>query len=443
MTDSDDLPPQKVIIMGAAGRDFHNFNVYFRNNKNYKVIAFTATQIPDIDDKMYPPELSGPLYPDGIPIRPETDLPDLIQTHEIDQVILAYSDLPHTYVMEKASLVMSNGADFRMMGPSSTMIKSKLPMISICAVRTGCGKSAVTRRVADLLQSKDKKVIAIRHPMPYGDLREQIWQRYETYDDLDKYDCTIEEREEYEPHIDKGVIIYAGVDYQVILDRVEAEEPDVILWDGGNNDLPFYKPDLHIVIADPHRPGHELTYYPGATNLRMADVVIINKMETAKPENIELVKNNIASANPNAKVIEGTLPISIDDPELVKDKRVLVVDDGPTLTHGEMSYGAGALAAVRFGASELVNPKPCAVGSIQKTFAKFTHLENVLPAMGYSDEQVNELQETINACECDLVVSGTPIDIQRIITVNKPITRVKYRFQERQEGVLEEILDEF
>jgi predicted GTPase len=345
--------------------------------------------------------------------------------------------------MEKASLVMSNGADFRMMGSSSTMIKSKLPMISICAVRTGCGKSAVTRRVADILQAKGKKVIAIRHPMPYGDLREQIWQRYETYDDLDKYDCTIEEREEYEPHIDKGVIIYAGVDYQVILDHVEAEEPDLILWDGGNNDLPFYKPDLHIVIADPHRPGHELTYYPGATNLKMADVVIINKMETAEPGNIELVKNNIASANPNAKVIEGTLPISIDDPELVKDKRVLVVDDGPTLTHGDMPYGAGALAAVRFGASELVNPKPCAVGSIQKTFAKFTHLENVLPAMGYSDEQVNELQETINACDCDLVVSGTPIDIQRIITVNKPITRVKYRFQERQEGVLEEILDEF
>ncbi len=443
MSGNDELPPQKVIIMGAAGRDFHNFNVYFRDNKNYRVITFTATQIPDIDDKMYPPELSGPLYPDGIPIQPESDLPDLIQNHDIDQVILAYSDLPHTYVMEKASLVMSNGADFRMMGPSSTMIKSKLPMISICAVRTGCGKSAVTRRVADILQEKGKKVIAIRHPMPYGDLREQIWQRYETYDDLDKYDCTIEEREEYEPHIDKGVIIYAGVDYQVILDRVEAEEPDVILWDGGNNDLPFYKPDLHIVIADPHRPGHELTYYPGATNLRMADVVILNKMETAEPEKIEIVKNNIAAANPNAKVIEGTLPISIDDPELVKDKRVLVVDDGPTLTHGEMPYGAGVLAAQQYGASELVNPKPCAVGSIRKIFDKFTHLENVLPAMGYSDEQVNELQETINACDCDLVVSGTPIDIQRIITVNKPITRVKYSFQERQEGALEEILDEF
>jgi predicted GTPase len=443
MLDDDDLPPQKVIIMGAAGRDFHNFNVYFRYNKSYKVIAFTATQIPDIDDKIYPPELSGPLYPDGIPIQSEDDLPELIQTHDIDQVILAYSDLPHSYVMEKASLVMSYGADFRLMGPRSTMIKSSKPLISICAVRTGCGKSAVTRRVADILQAKGKKVIAIRHPMPYGDLRKQIWQRYETYDDLDRYECTIEEREEYEPHIDKGVIIYAGVDYQEILDRVEAEEPDVILWDGGNNDLPFYKPDLHIVIVDPHRPGHELKYYPGATNLRMADVAIVNKMETAEPENIEIVKNNIAAVNPNAIVIEGTLPISLEDPEQIKNKRVLVVDDGPTLTHGEMAYGAGALAAQKYGASELVNPKPCAVGSIRDTFNKFRHLENVLPAMGYSDQQVNELQETINACECDIVVSGTPIDIQRVVTVNKPIIRVKYRFQERQEEALQEVLNEF
>jgi predicted GTPase len=443
MSDDDDQSPQKVIIMGAAGRDFHNFNVYFRNNKQYNIIAFTATQIPDIDDKLYPPELSGPLYPNGIPIQSEDDLADLIQTHDIDQVILAYSDLPHSYVMEKAALVMTNGADFRLMGPNSTMIKSNKALISICAVRTGCGKSAVTRRVADILQMKGKKVIAIRHPMPYGDLRKQIWQRYETYDDLDKYECTIEEREEYEPHIDKGVIIYAGVDYQEILNRVEAEDPDVILWDGGNNDLPFYKPDLHIVLVDPHRPGHELSYYPGATNLRMADVVIINKMETAKPENIEIVRNNIAKVNPNARVIQGALPISIDDPELIKDKRVLVVDDGPTLTHGEMPYGAGALAAQQFGASELVNPKSCAVGSIQDTFEKFPHLENVLPAMGYSDEQVKELQDTINACDCDLVVSGTPIDIQRVINVNKPIIRIKYSFQEQQEGVLEEILDEF
>ncbi len=443
MTD-DTNDPQKVIIMGAAGRDFHNFNVYFRDNKNYQVVAFTVShQIPDIDDKLYPPVLAGGLYPDGIPIMSEQVLPDLIQEHQVDQVVLAYSDMSHREVMFQASLVLANGADFRLMGPRSTMLTSKIPVISICAVRTGSGKSALTRRVCDILVNKGRKVIAIRHPMPYGDLAKQIWQRYETYEDLDKYECTIEEREEYEPHIENGVIVYAGVDYQEILNKVEAEQPDVIVWDGGNNDFPFYKPNLHLVLTDPHRPGHEISYHPGEMNLRMADVVIINKMDTADPDNIEKVRTSIEARNPGARVIEGTLPITVDQPDQLKGKKVLVVEDGPTLTHGNMSYGAGVIAAKKFGAAELVSPRFCAVGSIQDVFDQYVQVKDVLPAMGYSEEQVKALQDTINACECELVVVATPIDLGKLITVNKPLVRVIYEFKERQEGEMEDVLKDF
>jgi len=348
----------KVIIMGAAGRDFHNFNVYFRDNSNYEVVAFTATQIPDIAGRKYPAELSGPLYPEGIPIYPEEELADLIRGKQIDQVILAYSDLPYQYVMDKASIVLAHGADFRLMGPKSTMLKSNLPVVSICAVRTGCGKSQTTRKVTDILKKKGYKIAVIRHPMPYGDLREQIWQRYENYADLDRYNCTIEEREEYEPHLDRGNILYAGVDYQEILKRAE-KDVDIIVWDGGNNDLPFYKPDLHIVVTDPHRAGHEMTYYPGEANLRMADVAVINKIDTAYPDKINLLRENIYKLAPNAVVVDAASPLTIDHPELIRDKKVLVVEDGPTLTHGEMKYGAGVVAAQKWGKRDYRSPSLC------------------------------------------------------------------------------------
>ncbi|PJB56748.1 MAG: GTPase, partial [Candidatus Infernicultor aquiphilus] len=351
------MKKDRVIIMGAAGRDFHNFNVYFRNNSNYEVVAFTATQIPDIAGRKYPPELSGPLYPEGIPIYLEEDLSDLIKKNEIDQVILAYSDLPHQYVMDKASIVLSSGADFRLMGPKNTMLKAKIPVVSICAVRTGCGKSQTTRKVSEILKRNGYKIAVIRHPMPYGDLREQIWQRYETYADLDCYNCTIEEREEYEPHIDRGNILYAGVDYQEILTRAE-KEADLILWDGGNNDLPFYQPDLHIVVTDPHRAGHEMTYYPGEANLRMADVVVINKIDTAELDKINLLRENIHLLAPEAILIEAASPLTVDHSEFIRGKRVLVVEDGPTLTHGGMKYGAGIMAAQKFGAKEIIDPRP-------------------------------------------------------------------------------------
>jgi predicted GTPase len=436
------MAKQKIIIMGAAGRDFHNFNVYFRDNEEYEVVAFTATQIPGIDDKKYPFELAGGLYPNGIPIYSEDDLAKLIKKYDVKEVILAYSDLSHEDVMHKASKVLSCGADFRLMGTKNTMIASKVPIISICAVRTGCGKSQTTRKVCDILRSKGKKVVAIRHPMPYGDLVKQSVQRFETLDDLDKNDCTIEEREEYEPHINQGTIVYAGVDYGQILAKAE-KEADIIVWDGGNNDFSFYKDDLLIVVMDPHRPNHEILYYPGETNFRMADVLIINKIGTASRENVNILRNNIEKINPDAKIIEAESTISVDDPQMIRGKRVLVVEDGPSVTHGQMPYGAGEIASEKFHAAETVDPRPRAVGSIKEIFEKYPHLEKILPAMGYSDEQITELQETINAVDCDVVVAGTPIDLSRVVTVNKPIVRVKYELQEIGEPNLKTVLEDF
>jgi predicted GTPase len=432
----------KVIIMGAAGRDFHNFNVYFRNNDAYEVVAFTATQIPGIEGRTYPTELAGPLYPNGIPIYPEEDLPKLIKEHDVDQGIFAYSDIAHEVVMHKASLVLANDADFRLMGPKTTMLKSKVPIVSVCAVRTGSGKSQTSRMVAKILKSKGLRVAAIRHPMPYGDLREQVWQRFATYEDLAKHKCTIEEREEYEPHIDNGIIVYAGVDYEKILREAE-KESDIIVWDGGNNDMSFYKPDLNIVVADPHRPGHELTYHPGETNIRMADVVIVNKVDTADPEKVKLVKDNVRMVNPRARILEAASPVTADKPELIKGKRVLVIEDGPTLTHGSMPYGAGTIMARNAGAGEIVDPKPYAVGSIKESYKKYTHLGAILPALGYGDKQVAELKETIDRIPCDVIVIGTPIDLRRVMTISKPAVRVKYELKVLGPVSLEQILDEF
>ena len=432
----------KVIIMGAAGRDFHNFNVYFRNNDAYEVVAFTATQIPGIEGRTYPPELAGPNYPNGIPIYSEEELPRLVREFDVDQVVFAYSDVSHEYVMHKASTALASGADFRLMGPKSTMLKAKVPVVSICAVRTGSGKSQTSRYVAKILRSKGLRVVVIRHPMPYGDLREQICERFATYEDLDKYKCTIEEREEYEPHIDNGIIVYAGVDYGKILREAE-KEADVIVWDGGNNDIPFYKPDLHIVVADPHRAGNELTYYPGETNLRMADVVIINKVGTADPKNVELVEENIRTVNPKAKILKAESPITADKPELIKGRKVLVIEDGPTLTHGNMPYGAGAILSRKLGASELVDPRPYAVGSIRETFKKYSHLGTILPAVGYGERQIAELKETIDRTPCDVVVIGTPIDLRRVMKIDKPTVRVKYELKVLGPIGLDEILTEF
>jgi len=429
----------KVIIMGAAGRDFHNFNVHYRNNDSYEVVAFTATQIPGIEKRNYPPELAGPQYPQGIPIYPEEKLPELIKKHNIDEVVFAYSDVSHEYVMHKASLVLSCGADFRLMGPSTTMLKAKVPVISICAVRTGSGKSQTSRKIATLLKKMGFQVAVIRHPMPYGDLTKQIWQRFASYEDLDKHECTIEEREEYEPHIANGILVFAGVDYEKILREAE-KEADIIVWDGGNNDLPFYHSDLHIVVADPHRPGNELTYHPGETNLRMADVVIINKVDTASPEGVETVRKNIKAVNPNALIIEASSPITVDNPESIKGKKVLVVEDGPTLTHGNMAYGAGVIVARKLGASEIVDPRPYAVGSIVETFKKYTHLGTLLPAVGYGEKQIKELEETINNTPCDTVLIGTPIDLRRVLHINKPAVRAKYNLKELGTPTLEELL---
>jgi predicted GTPase len=432
----------KVIIMGAAGRDFHNFNVFFRNNDDYEVVAFTATQIPGIEGRTYPTELAGPKYPNGIPIYPEEQLPQLIKEHDIDQVIFAYSDVSHETVMHKASLVLANGADFRLMGPKTTMLKSKVPIVSVCAVRTGSGKSQTSRQIARILKNKGLRVAAIRHPMPYGDLREQIWERFASYEDLDKYKCTIEEREEYEPHIDNGIVVYAGVDYEKILREAE-KESDIIVWDGGNNDASFYKPDLNVVVADPHRPGHELTYHPGEQNIRMADVIIINKVDTADPQKVRQVKDNIRLVNPNARVLDAASPVTADKPELIRGKRVLVIEDGPTLTHGNMPYGAGTIMAKNSGASEIVDPKPYAVGSIKETYKKYTHLGSILPALGYSGKQVAELKETIDHIPCDVVIIGTPIDLRRVISINKPTVRVKYELKVLGPISLEQVLDEF
>jgi len=431
----------KVIIMGAAGRDFHNFNVYYRNNPRYEVVAFTATQIPGIENRAYPPELAGPDYPNGIPIYPEEDLPELIKKHGINEVVFAYSDVSHEYVMHRASIALANGADFRLMGRFATMLKAKVPVVSICAVRTGSGKSQTSRRVTGILREKSFRVVIVRHPMPYGDLAKQVCQRFASREDLDKHECTIEEREEYEPHINNGIIVYAGVDYERILREAE-KEADIIVWDGGNNDLPFYKPDLHIVVADPHRPGHEVAYHPGETNLRMADVVVINKVDTADPANVATVRKNVERLNPDAIIIEAASPITVDKPELVKGKKVLVVEDGPTLTHGNMPYGAGTIAAKRLGAAEIVDPRPYAVGSIVKTFEKYTHLGAVLPAIGYGKEQIKELEVTINKTPCDVVLIGTPIDLRQVLQLNKPATRAKYELKELSKPTLENISEQ-
>jgi len=433
---------KKVIIMGAAGRDFHNFNVYFRNNEEFEVIAFTATQIPNIEGRKYPKELAGKLYPDGIPIYPEDELEHLIKKHNVDLVVFAYSDVSHEYVMHRASRAMAAGANFMLMGADSTMLKSRKPVIAVCAVRTGSGKSQTTRRVAEILKKLGKKTVVIRHPMPYGDLTKQIVQRFETFEDLDKHNCTIEEREEYEPHLERGNIVYAGVDYGKILEQAE-EEADVILWDGGNNDMPFYKPDLLIVVADPHRPYHEITYHPGETNLRMADVIVINKVETAYPEDIETVRENARASNPDAIILEAASPIFVENSEQIKGKRVLVVEDGPTLTHGEMSYGAGVVAAEKYGARELVDPRPYAAGSIKSTYEKYQQIGALLPAMGYSKEQLQELEETINKTPADLVVVATPINLGKILNLNKPYVRVKYELQEIGRPTLQDIIVKF
>jgi len=433
---------KRVLIMGAAGRDFHNFNCYYRDNEEFDVVAFTATQIPDIDDRKYPAELAGKLYPEGIKIHPEEELLELIEKFDVQEVVFSYSDVPYEYVMSKAAMVNAAGADFTMMGSKRTQIKSTKPVVSICAVRTGCGKSQTTRRVSKILQEMGRKVAAIRHPMPYGNLAEQKVQRFAELADLDKHKCTIEEREEYEPHIVSGTVIYAGVDYEAILREAE-KEADVILWDGGNNDLPFYKSDLHIVVADPHRPGDELTYYPGEANLRAADVVVINKMESADSEDIQYVRESIQAVNPDAVVVDGASPIFVENYEQIKGKKVLVVEDGPTLTHGEMAYGAGVVAAEKFGAAELVDPRPYTVGSITETFEKYPEIGTLLPAMGYGDQQVKDLEDTINKTECDLVIIGTPIDLRKIVKIDKPAVRVTYELQEIGKPDLKDALSKF
>ena len=432
----------KVLIMGAAGRDFHNFNTVFRDNELYDVVAFTATQIPNIAGRKYPAELAGKLYPNGIPIYPESELKQLIKKHNIEEVVFSYSDVSFNYIMTKASLVIALGADFKLLGAMPTMLKSKVPVIAVVAVRTGSGKSQTSRKVCKILREMGKRVVAIRHPMPYGDLVKQKVQRYKTLDDLVKFECTVEEMEEYEPHIVTGTIIYAGVDYEAILRQAE-QEADVIVWDGGNNDMSFYQPDLTITVADPHRPGHEMSYYPGATNILLADVVVINKVESATRENIDIVRKNIRSVNSAAIVIEAASPITAEDEKIIRGKRVLVVEDGPTLTHGEMAYGAGVIAARKFGASDIVDPRPWVVNSIAETFAKYPNIGTLLPAMGYGGKQVKDLETTINRVDCDSVIIGTPIDLRRIIKINKPSVRVNYELDEIAKPDLHEILSNF
>ncbi len=433
---------KRVIIMGAAGRDFHNFNTVFRDNPDYEVVAFTATQIPDIEGRVYPPELAGKLYPAGIPIEPEAELEQLIKERNVDIVVFAYSDVSNQYVMERSAIANAAGADFMLLGTRDTMITPKKPLISITAVRTGSGKSQTTRRVSDILKAKGKKLAVIRHPMPYGNLVEQEVQRYETYADLDRYKCTIEEREEYEPHIDRGTIVYAGVDYEKILRQAEAEA-DIVIWDGGNNDFSFYKPDLSIVVVDPLRAGHELIYYPSGVNLRLADIVVINKVDTASFDDIQFVRNNVVSVNPRARIIEAASPIMVDDPSVIRDKRVLVIEDGPTLTHGGMQYGAGTIAAKWFGAAEIIDPRPYTVASITATYQKYPKIGRLLPAMGYGDKQIADLQETVNRAECDAVVIGTPIDLTRLIKFKVPTTRVRYELQEIGAPTLDDLLKDF
>lgn len=436
---------QRVIIIGAAGRDFHNFNTYFRNKPEYEVVAFTAAQIPDIDGRKYPVELAGLLYPDGIPIYNEEDLPRLIVELKADVCVFSYSDVTYNKVMGLSAIVNSSGANFMLLGPRDTMIKSTKPVIAVGAVRTGCGKSQTSRKVVEYLMAKGLKVVAVRHPMPYGNLVAQKVQRFATIDDLAKHQCTVEEMEEYEPHVVRGNVIYAGVDYEAIL-RAAEQDPsgcDVVLWDGGNNDFPFFKPDLTITVADPHRPGHELSYYPGEVTLRLADVVVINKIDSAAPEHIQTVRENIEKVNPKAIVIDGASPIRVDNPDVIRGKRVLVVEDGPTLTHGEMKIGAGIVAARRFGAAQLVDPRPFLVGRLKETFAIYPGIGTLLPAMGYGEQQLKDLEATINNTDCDGVIIGTPIDLNRIININKPNTRVYYDLQEIGSPNLDEVLTEF
>ncbi len=439
------MSKKNVIIIGAAGRDFHNFNTYYRNNDAYNVVAFTAAQIPDIEGRKYPAELAGSLYPQGIPIHAEENLSTLIKELEVDDCVFGYSDVPYQHVMSVGALVNAAGANFIQLGPKDTQIKSTKPVISVGAVRTGCGKSQTSRRIIEILMAKGLKVVAIRHPMPYGDIAAQKVQRFAELSDLDKHNCTVEEMEEYEPHVVRGNVIYAGVDYEAIV-RAAEEDPsgcDVILWDGGNNDFPFYKSDLHVTVVDPHRPGHELTYYPGNVTLRLSDVVVINKMDSADAAGIEIVRRNIASEAPDAIVIDGASALDIDDPAVVRGKKVLVVEDGPTLTHGEMKIGAGVVAAQKFGAAELVDPRPYIVGRLCETFEKYPGIGCVLPAMGYGEQQLRDLEATINATECDAVVIGTPIDLNRILKIDKPNTRVYYNLQEIGRPNFDMVLDEF
>jgi predicted GTPase len=430
---------EKVIIMGAAGRDFHNFNVYFKDNPRYRVVAFTATQIPDIEGRLYPPELAGKLYPEGIPIHPEEQLANLVQEHKVDLVAFSYSDVPHVEVMHKASRVMAGGADFMLIGATYTMLKSQKPVVSVCAVRTGCGKSQTTRHVCTILKEKGKKVVAVRHPMPYGDLKAQVVQRFSSYGDFDQHHCTIEEREEYEPLVAQGIVVYAGVDYGEILKQAE-KEADVIVWDGGNNDTPFYYPDVQIVVFDPHRPGHELLYYPGETNMLMANIAVINKVDSAEPNQVDHVRRNIEQHAPSAQIIRAESAILVDDPDQIRGKRVLVVEDGPTVTHGEMTYGAGVIAAKRYGAACFVDPRPFITGTIKETFQTYPHIGALVPAMGYGEQQIRDLKFTINKADCDLVLFATPIDLPKLVSINKPTLRVRYEYKDHGDPKLEDVL---
>ncbi len=433
------MKTKKIIICGAAGRDFHNFNVLYRKDPGIEVVAFTATQIPNIEDRRYPSELAGDQYPQGIPIFPEKELASLIKKYQVDEVVFSYSDVTNTHVLQVGSIAMAAGAQFMLVSPTKTMIKSTKPVVSVCAVRTGCGKSQTSRYVTEVLSKLGKKVVAIRHPMPYGDLRIQKVQRFATIDDLKKHNCTIEEMEEYEPYIDRKMVIYAGVDYEAIVREAE-KEADIILWDGGNNDTPFYMPDIEIVVVDPHRVGHELTYYPGQINLLRADVIVINKIDSAAPDDIAKLEENIRKHNPKAIVIKANSALELDKPNEIKGKRVLVVEDGPTLTHGEMKYGAGIVAARKFGAIEIIDPRPWTVGSINETFLKYPNIGTLLPAMGYSDQQIKDLEETINKVDCDTVIIATPIDLNRLIKINKTSVRVKYELEEITKPDLKEIL---
>ena len=439
------MEKKNIIIIGAAGRDFHNFNTYYRDNETYNVVAFTAAQIPDIDGRKYPSDLAGELYPNGIPIFSQEQLPTLIKELDVDECVFAFSDLSYESVMGIGAIVNAAGADFKLLGPNNTMLKSKKPVISVCAVRTGTGKSQTSRKIIETLLEHDLKVIAVRHPMPYGDLTAQRVQRFATVEDLKKHHCTIEEMEEYEPHVSRGNIVYAGVDYADILVAAENDPDgcDVILWDGGNNDFSFYEPDLAVTVLDPHRPGHELKYYPGEVCLRTTDVAIINKVDSAKAEAVQIVENNIKATSPNSMIIKAESTITVDSSELIKGKRVLIVEDGPTLTHGEMKLGAGTVAAERLGAAEIIDPRPFAVGTLKETFNKYQHIENVLPAMGYGEQQLKDLEETINNIDCDAVIIGTPIDLTRVISINKPSTRVNYDLNEMDGPNLDGILKDF